>query len=268
MQSRLFNRMGFASKCGLKPLFSKVTVGPHSLRHMSGTPSALHFPGPKSIPEPSKGIPVFVKAYYVARGIELAGLHGKLYPSSKQEHQPKSVTIHVNEKLNQYISIFNYGSVVLFNIPEEDHNNHIRMIKSASILPIPEVQQHNESYKLLVHENLETPSVIHAEHLNIRCLDSSNITIVSVVMAQTVAMDYYAATVDKTITTFTNMNMRIQDTGDFNQLKEADLYKLIASNNMVFTNVLSKLGFFEGTDVAWEHAEYSTTWDGEQWLVI
>lgn len=224
--------------------------------------SNVHIPGPKSVPEPSKGIPVFVKAYYVARGIELAGLHGKLYPSSKQDLQPKSVTIHVNNNLNQYISIFNYGSVVFFNIPEEEHSNQIRLIKTAAILPIPEVLQHNESYKLLIHENLETPSVIHAEHLNIRSLDSSNTTIVSVVMAQTVAMDYYAATVDKTIATFTNMNMKIQDTGNFTALKETDLYKLIASNNMVFTNVLSKLGFFEGTDVAWEHAEYSNTWEG------
>jgi uncharacterized Rmd1/YagE family protein len=141
------------------------------------------------------------------------------------------------------------------------------MIKSLSILPISEVLQHNETYKLLVHENLEAPSVIHAAHLNIRQLDSSNITIVSVVMAQTVALDYYAATVDKMVEKFTAMNINIQETGKFTSLKETDLYKLVASNNSVFTNVLSKLGFFEGTDVAWEHAEYSTTWEGNQRIV-
>jgi uncharacterized Rmd1/YagE family protein len=168
--------------------------------------------------------------------------------------------------LNQYISIFSYGSVIFYNIPEEDHGNHIRMIKSLAILPISEVLQHNESYKLLVHENLEMPSVIHAEHLNIRCLDSSNITIVSTLMAQTVALDYYAATVDKMIETFTTMNMKIQETGKFTALKETDLYQLVASNNSVFTNVLSKLGFFEGTDVTWESPEYSNTWEGKSLL--
>lgn len=218
-------------------------------------------PFPTIVPEPSSGVSVQVKAYYVARAIEINRLHGILYPSAKQEFQPKCVTIHVNEKLNQYISIFSYGSVVLFNIPEEDHGNHVRMIKAMAVLPISEVMQHNESYKLIIHENLETPSVIHSEHLNIRSLDSNNINIVSTLMAQTVALDYHACCVDKMIERFTAMNMKIEETGKFNALRETDLYQLVASNNSVFTNVLSKLGFFEGTDAAWENAEYSATWE-------
>eukprot|EP00598_Pedospumella_elongata_P006549 CAMPEP_0184971566 /NCGR_PEP_ID=MMETSP1098-20130426/3781_1 /TAXON_ID=89044 /ORGANISM="Spumella elongata, Strain CCAP 955/1" /LENGTH=317 /DNA_ID=CAMNT_0027493715 /DNA_START=136 /DNA_END=1089 /DNA_ORIENTATION=+ len=214
-----------------------------------------------SIPEPSQGVPVDVKAYYIARGIEIVRLHGKLYPSCKQEYQPKSVTITVNETLNQHISIFSYGSVVLFNIPEEDHGIHIRKINELSILPFSEVMVHSDSYKLLVHENLEAPSVIHNAHMNIRSLNSSNITIVSVVMAQTVALDYYAGNVAKMVEKFAAMNTNIQEAGKFTTVKETDLYKMVASNNSVFTNVLSKLGFFEGTDVAWENAEYTTTWE-------
>jgi len=269
MHSSFIGRLGLVAKVGVKSSVGRTTAPRVNLAAYSkyasmstGIPKPP-VPMPVSIPEPSLGKPVAVKAYYIARGIEIVRLHGKLYPSSKQEYQPKSVTITVNENLNQYISVFSYGSVVLFNIPEEDHSNHIGMIKTLSILPISEVLQHNESYKLLVHENLEAPSVIHAAHLNIRNLDTSNITIVSVVMAQTVALDYYAATVDKMVEKFTAMNINIQETGKFTSLKETDLYKLVASNNSVFTNVLSKLGFFEGTDVAWENAEYSTTWEGK-----
>jgi len=211
----------------------------------------------------SEAIPVFIKAYYVARGIEIIKIHSSLYPSARKEFSSKMVTVYINESLNQYISVFSYGSVVLFNIPEEDHMHHLRQIRKMSKIPIAEVLQHEEDYKLMVHKELETPAVIHAEHLNIRELDANNVTIVSIILAQTVALDYFAANVDQMIDKFGQLNLSIQETGSFTAIKEKDLYKLVASNNSIFTNVLSKLGFFEGTDVAWENAEYSIAWDGE-----
>jgi len=209
----------------------------------------------------SEAIPVFIKAYYVARGIEIIKIHSSLYPSARKEFSSKMVTVYINESLNQYISVFSYGSVVLFNIPEEDHMHHLRQIRKMSKIPIAEVLQHEEDYKLMVHKELETPAVIHAEHLNIRELDANNVTIVSIILAQTVALDYFAANVDQMIDKFGQLNLSIQETGSFTAIKEKDLYKLVASNNSIFTNVLSKLGFFEGTDVAWENAEYSIAWD-------
>jgi uncharacterized Rmd1/YagE family protein len=190
----------------------------------------------------SEAIPVFIKAYYVARGIEIIKIHSSLYPSARKEFSSKMVTVYINESLNQYISVFSYGSVVLFNIPEEDHMHHLRQIRKMSKIPIAEVLQHEEDYKLMVHKELETPAVIHAEHLNIRELDANNVTIVSIILAQTVALDYFAANVDQMIDKFGQLNLSIQETGSFTAIKEKDLYKLVASNNSIFTNVLSKVG--------------------------
>ena len=39
------------------------------------------------------------------------------------------------------------------------------------------------------------------------------------------------------------------------------LYRLVAQNNTVITNVLSKLGIFEGSDAAWESQDYHYTWE-------
>lgn len=49
-----------------------------------------------------------------------------------------------------------------------------------------------EDYKIMVNKNLDRPSVVKAEHVNIRSLNSNNIAIISTVMAQSVALDYYA----------------------------------------------------------------------------
>jgi uncharacterized Rmd1/YagE family protein len=61
---------------------------------------------------------------------------------------------------------------------------------------------------------------------------------------------------------FMDLNYKIETGSEdaIKQLDKAHLFKLVASNNTVITNVLSKLGIFEGSDAAWENAEYHNTW--------
>ncbi len=81
-------------------------------------------------------------------------------------------------------------------------------------------------------------------------------------MAQTVALDYCEVLVNRMLESFMTVNKKIEETGNFDQLKAKDLYKIVASNNTVISNVLSRLGIFEGSDAAWENADYSDTWEG------
>ena len=190
---------------------------------------------------------VTVKAYYVARGIDVLRVHSNLYGDNRQQFDTKSVTITIDKNLNQYISIFSYGSCVFFNIPAAQHLEHLRRIRETAISSaIAEGVQHTEDYRVLINDQLEKASVIKAEHVNIRCLDNNNIIIVGTVMAQTVALDYYAVAVERMLENFMRMNMKIEESGNFDLLDKRSLYKLIATNNTVITNVLSKLGIFEG----------------------
>ena len=205
---------------------------------------------------------VSVKAYYVARGIDVLRVHSNLYGDNRQQFDTKSVTITIDKNLNQYISIFSYGSCVFFNIPTAQHLEHLRRIRETAISSaIAEGVQHTEDYRVLINDQLEKASVIKAEHVNIRCLDNNNIIIVGTVMAQTVALDYYAVAVERMLENFMRMNMKIEESGNFDLLDKRSLYKLIATNNTVITNVLSKLGIFEGTDAAWDNADYYLTWE-------
>ena len=213
------------------------------------------------IPTPATGIPITVKAYFVARGIDIVRLHSQIYNSNRQEFQAKTVTLDSSQ--NQYLSIFKYGSVVFFNVPESQHVEHLSKIRAAAVVtPIDEGLQHTEDYKIYIHNELQQPSVIKATHTNIKTLDSFNLTIIGTVMAQTVALDYYAVAVDRMLESFILMNNTIEKSGSFQSLDNSGLYKLIASNNTIFTNVLSKLGIFEGSDAAWENADYHYTWEG------
>lgn len=148
---------------------------------------------------------VSVKAYYIAQRINLTHVHANVYGTQKNSRQEqKSVTFEIDKSANQYVTVFKYGSIVLFNVPEVQHQIHLTNIrKSAVITPISssgsssiatssDVTPLTEDYKIIVNPNLHRPSVVKAEHVNIRSLNSNNIAIISTVMAQSVALDYYA----------------------------------------------------------------------------
>ena len=161
---------------------------------------------------PSATESVSIKAYYIAQRINLAHVHANVYGRQKKSRQEqKSVTFEIDKAANQYVTVFKYGSIVLFNVPELQHQVHLTNIRqSAVVTPISssgssstpsgvaastaDVAPLTEDYKIIVNPSLDRPSVVKAEHVNIRSLNSNNIAIISTVMAQSVALDYYAGT--------------------------------------------------------------------------
>lgn len=213
----------------------------------------------------SMGTAVTVNAYYIARRIDLVKAHSGIYSKLKKSRlEEKSVTIEIDKAANQYVSVFSFGSVILFNIPFSQHIDHLKRIRESAIVTplIPGNIDHIDKYKIIINPNLERPSVIKAEHVNIRSLDNKNIAIISTVIAQSVALDYYAETVDTMLDSFMKINMNIEKTGNFEDLRATGLYQLVAVNNRVFVTVLSRLGIFEGSDAAWENNDYHDTFEG------
>lgn len=234
---------------------------PESASSMSSSSFLSNSPSTDEISNAvSDKIHVTVKAFFVARSIDIVRL-SSIFEAQKKEFQNKSVTITLEADKNRYLTIFKYGSVVFFNIPEAEQEDYLRKMKASIVSPIAEGLQHTEDYKLIIHKNLEKPSIIKATHTNIKSLDSRNLTIVGTIIAQTVALDYYAVLADRILEQFASENKKIEESGDFKTLDSHGLFKLMASNNSVITNVLSKLGIFEGTDAAWDNADYYYTWE-------
>eukprot|EP01036_Dinobryon_divergens_P022180 gene22179-30420_t len=189
-------------------------------------------------------------------------ISGPFFANAKRDYQKKSVILTLNESLNQHISVFKYGSVVLFNIPNENHLECLNQIKEAAVASIADDEpRFKDDYKIVVNDKLDKPSVVKAEHLNIRILDKNNITIVGTVMAQAIALEYYAVELDRQLEIFMKMNANIQSSKNFRNMDDQELIKMVASNNIVMTNVLSKIGLFEGSDAAWDNADYHYTWE-------
>ena len=170
-----------------------------------------------TIPTAEIGVPVSVKAYYIARGIDITCVEGNLYGTNREQLHGKSIIITVDRKLNQYISIFEYGSCVFFNIPTAQHSEHLRRIREAAFVESNIGKfEHTENYTVVILDRLDKPSAIKPEHVIIRCLDRNNIVIIGTVLAQSVALDHYAATVEEKLETFMRMNKNIEESANPN----------------------------------------------------
>ena len=67
------------------------------------------------------------------------------------QFQSKSITITLNQEKQEFISIFKYGSVVFFNVSEDQHPGHIQNIRRIAMdKSISDALQHTEQYDLYV----------------------------------------------------------------------------------------------------------------------
>lgn len=93
-------------------------------------------------------------------------------------------------------------------------------------------------------------------------LDVHNLSVIATVMAQSVALDHYSVKVDAMLETFTRLNSSVERTGVFSALEKHALFRLVALNNTLFTEIISKIGLLERSETAWKNVEYTQIWEG------
>lgn len=56
--------------------------------------------------------------------------------------------------------------------------------------------------------------------------------------------------------------------GKFTAAQKKELFQLVAKNNTVRTDVISKLGILERQEAAWKNPDYNHVWEGERVRVV
>ena len=80
-------------------------------------------------------------------------------------------------------------------------------------------------------------------------------------MAQTVAMDSYNVTVDELLATFAKINATVKKEGKFTDMERETLLRVVAMNNAIFIDMVSKLGVMDRSDTAWNFSQYETVFE-------
>ena len=103
---------------------------------------------------------------------------------------------------------------------------------------------------------------VRPDAVAVRALDVRSVGVIATVMGQTVALDHYSAMVDQMLETFTRLNASVERTGVCSAMEKQSLFRLVAQNNTMFTDVISKIGLLERSDAAWHFAAHSHVWEG------
>ena len=157
----------------------------------------------------------------------------------------------------RYVAIYRFGSVVFFNVTTKEASKLLEQIKKHSVDPIAVGFERREFFEMGLQPQLETATgVITADRAIVRELDMNTVGVVSNIMGQTVALDWHNDTVDELLASFSNINTSVERTGNFSSMERHMLFQVVARNNSLFIDMVSKLGIKDRSDTAWHLSQY------------
>eukprot|EP00593_Proboscia_inermis_P016959 CAMPEP_0171324280 /NCGR_PEP_ID=MMETSP0816-20121228/116087_1 /TAXON_ID=420281 /ORGANISM="Proboscia inermis, Strain CCAP1064/1" /LENGTH=195 /DNA_ID=CAMNT_0011823171 /DNA_START=546 /DNA_END=1130 /DNA_ORIENTATION=+ len=107
----------------------------------------------------------------------------------------------------------------------------------------------------------ESDSHVNGDFATIKAFNMNNVAVISTIMAQTVALDSYNEMVDDLLGNFAKINFTVKQTGNFTAMERERLFKVVAQNNSIFIDMVSKLGLKDRSDTAWNMSQYETVYE-------
>jgi uncharacterized Rmd1/YagE family protein len=145
--------------------------------------------------------------------------------------------------------------VVFINVSPATQATLLDRIKAHSSKPLPSGFEHDDLYSITVSPTLQSPSIIKSNSIAVKRVDLKNASVISTVMGQSVAIDYYYMIVDEMLETFTRLNSTVENSGKFTKMDKEQLFKVVALNNSVFIGLVARLGLLERSDTSWDYSE-------------
>ncbi|XP_057865225.2 protein RETARDED ROOT GROWTH, mitochondrial isoform X2 [Cryptomeria japonica] len=157
-----------------------------------------------------------------------------------------------------YMVVFQYGSVVLFNIAEQEEERYLEIVKKHASGLLSETRK--DDYAVVEKPSLETWMQGGPDYIVMKRLDIDGIRIIGSVLGQSIALDHFVRQVDGMVGEFIDLNKGMEKTGTFT-MKQKKLFQLVGKANSNLADVILKIGLFERSDIAWKNAKYAEIWE-------
>lgn len=154
--------------------------------------------------------------------------------------------------------VFQYGSVVLFNITEQEEERYLEIVKKHASGLLSETRK--DDYAVVEKPSLETWMQGGPDYIVMKRFDIDGIRIIGSVLGQSIALDHFVRQVDGMVGEFIDLNKGMEKTGTFT-MKQKKLFQLVGKANSNLADVILKIGLFERSDIAWKNAKYAEIWE-------
>ncbi|CAN4122120.1 unnamed protein product [Withania somnifera] len=211
-----------------------------------------------------------IKAYFLCTSIDLKRMQAEnsrdVLPSSSRSPNhiafrffnllPTNTLLRFGENTNgcSYMVVFQYGSVVLFNVVEDEAEYYLQIVRRYASGLLREMKKDDYAVK-------EKPLLVEdmqggADHIVLKILDTDSIRIISSVLGQSIALDYFVSQVDGMVKEFAGINREMEKAGTFT-MNRKKLFQLVGKANSNIADVILKVGIFERSEIAWRDAKYA-----------
>ncbi|KAJ9684515.1 hypothetical protein PVL29_016806 [Vitis rotundifolia] len=157
-----------------------------------------------------------------------------------------------------YMVVFQYGSIVLFNVPDHEVDRCLKIVEKHASGLLPEMRK--DEYEVREMPTLNTWMQGGLDYIMLQYLNIDGIRTIGSVLGQSIALDYYVRQVDGMVAEFTDINRGMEKTGTFT-MERKKLFQLVGKANSNLADVILKLGLFERSDIAWKDAKYAQIWE-------
>lgn len=156
------------------------------------------------------------------------------------------------------VSLFPFGVVVFQDVPQKDHAQLLDRVRKHLEDGGKGTVVSEESFE--VHEDPAATISINGGHLMIDALNTNRAGVVALTLAQSVAMDYYEAIIDKMSEETSGLVERLRRSGSA-PLRIRSLHKFIGEAVSTRNEVLSVLHLLDKPDATWDDPGMNLIYD-------
>ena len=198
--------------------------------------------------------PYRIKASHIAEKLKLRELKDRF------SHPPidfSNYELVIRYSDDSYMFLYNYGSVVFFNVPDAVQEKELAQLQDAR----PGTEFSHTSDNFLVEVQPAAPGAIETfsnkvffDRVVVSTLSYSKIKIVCMLIAESTALEYYEILIENLLEKTNTFSKKLQSQGRFLESSE-DLIKFIGLCLNTKQEIISNLYIVDSPEETWESVE-------------
>ncbi len=189
-----------------------------------------------------------IRAYHIAERLKLKEIRDKFGLNTKEFSNYEMVVSLEGD--NSYMIIYNFGSVVFFNVPNEVLDIHLARL--SEFRTPSDTMRTSDSFLIEISDVGQNRAQF--DRIEVRELTYDSVKLASVLLAQSTALEYYEILIEDLMEKTNKFSRRLEEQGRFLEENE-DLIKFIGKCLNTRQEIISNLYIVDSPDEIWENNE-------------
>ncbi|MBU2638865.1 MAG: RMD1 family protein [Nanoarchaeota archaeon] len=185
------------------------------------------------------------KAVFLAKELPIVKIKDVLKYKLVSEKRDRAVFEIAPKK---YVFVYSFGALVFYDVEDLMVSATIKNLRGLKVEILKEKIW--DEYKVIDH----VKNSIEFNLIRMKSSDIEHISLVALVLAQSVALEFYENQVDSMVTQFSPLNRQLSEKGKLSA-RDKQILKVVGSNNAIIEVIVSKLSLLEEPASAWESEE-------------